>query len=108
MSTPNLCHGWQRVRGCSDGAKVKGFAESEKAQFVTSSVTAAATVGRHHKKAMFNFISCTTGRRQSPISINSYSIVLRLSGLDDSSFGLFTFFTLWLDAWVTWMVILEL
>jgi hypothetical protein len=48
------------------------------------------------------------GRLVSPIAINSYPIDLRLSGLDDSSFGLPTYFTLWLDAFVARAVILEL
>jgi hypothetical protein len=42
------------------------------------------------------------------IAINSYSIGLRFSGLDDSSFGLPTYSTLWLDASVARAVILEL
>jgi hypothetical protein len=42
------------------------------------------------------------------IAINSYSIGLRFSGLDDSSFGPPTYFTLWLDASVARAVIMEL
>lgn len=94
--------------GCSEGAKVKGFVETETARFVTSSFTATATVGPRNGVAANALFSCFMGRLVSPIAINNYPIDLRLSGLDDSSFGLPTYFTLWLDAFVARAVILEL
>jgi hypothetical protein len=75
---------------------------------VTSSVTATATVGTRNECQTIAPFSCVIDRLVALIAINSYSIGLRFSGLDDSSFGPPTYFTLWLDASVARAVILEL
>jgi hypothetical protein len=52
--------------------------------------------------------SRATSQHLLPITINSYSIAERPGALDDSSFGLPTYFTPRLDAFVARAVILEL